>query len=261
MPRFAANLSMLFTERPFIERFAQARAAGFDGVEFLFPYDEDIDAIHRELHHHQLELVLFNLPAGDWAAGERGIANDPNRVDVLRAGAEQAFQIANQLGTKRVNCLVGLALPEIPSKIQWETVIENLRYAANAAQEAGITQLVEPVNTINVPGYLLSSMHQGIELLEHVNHPNLKLQLDVFHEQRMSGNLTSTIQHHIDHIGHIQIADSPDRHQPGTGEINYPYVLRAIDDAGYDGWVSLEYVPTPDTLGSLGWLQEYGYWD
>lgn len=261
MPRFAANLTMLFTEWPFIERFGRANEAGFEAVEFLFPYDEDVEAIAAELEHLSLELVLFNLPAGDFAGGERGIANDPNRVEEFRSGVARAIEIAGRLDVQRLNCLIGLTLSEAPVRTQWATVIDNLHFAAEQASQMGIVQLVEPINTIDTPGFLLSTIHQGIELLERVNHPNLKLQLDVYHEQRMAGNLVQTMRENIDQIGHIQIADSPDRHQPGTGEIHYPFVLQAIDEAGYDGWVSLEYLPVPDTMEALAWLRDYGYWE
>lgn len=260
MPRFAANLTMLFTEHTFIDRFGKAKRAGFDAVEFLFPYDEDIDAVGSELEKHDLELVLFNLPAGDFPAGERGIANDPDRVDEFRDGVGRAIEIADTLSVSQINCLVGLSVSHVAPQQQWETTIENLRYAAEEMEQAGILQLVEPVNTLDAHGYILANAYQGLELLHRVGHDNLKLQLDIYHEQRMAGNITATFRDLAGHIGHVQIADSPDRHQPGTGEIHYPFVLSAIDESGYDGWVSLEYNPTPDTETSLGWLRDYGYW-
>ena len=225
MPRFAANVSMLFTEYPFLERFARAAAAGFTAVEFLFPYDFDIPAIAAELRRNNLEQVLFNLPAGDFSAGDRGMANDPRRTAEFRAGVARALQIA-----------------------------------AEAAAGAGVRQVVEPLNAFDAPGYFLTTPDAGFALVEEAAHPNLSLQYDVYHSQRMVGNLTATIASHISQIGHIQIADSPDRHEPGTGEIDYPYVLKAIDDAGYAGWVSLEYRPRTTTEEGLVWLTDMGYW-
>lgn len=260
MPRFAANLTMLFTEYPVLERFDRAAAAGFRAVEFLFPYGEDIPAIRDALTRNGLEQILFNLPAGDWARGERGIANDPRRVAEFRAGVARALEIATTLGVSRLNCLAGLTLPDVPVEMQWATLRENLAYAAEQAQLAGVRQVVEPLNPFDTPGFLLSTPSRGFALLEEVGHPNLALEYDVYHAQRTEGNLVATIRSQIARIGHVQIADSPDRHQPGTGEINYPYVLQALDDAGYDGWVSLEYRPLGSTERSLGWLRDWGYW-
>jgi hydroxypyruvate isomerase len=254
MPRFAANLTMLFTEYPLVERFDRAAAAGFQAVEFLFPYGEDIAAIRDAVRRNGLELVLFNLPAGNFAAGERGFANDPARVQEFREGVAQALNIAAQLGNAHLNCLVGLHRQDVSLDTQWGTVAENLAYAAEQAEAAGIRQLVEPLNTIDTPGFLLSTTQQAVELLERVGHGNLRVQYDVYHAQRMEGNLTATIRQQIDRIGHIQVADSPARHEPGTGEINYPFVFREIDSAGYTGWVSGEYRPSGRTEDSLGWL-------
>lgn len=260
MPRFAANLSMLFTEHPFLERFARAREAGFQAVEFLFPYEFDTAAIARELRRTGLEQVLFNLPAGDFVAGDRGMANDPRRVEEFRAGVKRGLDIAAELDAGRLNCLVGIRQHDIPDDVQLATLVDNLRYAADAAAAAGVRQVVEPLNAFDAPGYFLPTPEAGFSLVEAVAHPNLSLQYDVYHAQRMSGNLAATIAAHIGRIGHVQIADSPDRHEPGTGEINYPFVLQALDDAGYDGWVSLEYRPRVDTTSSLQWLTTMGYW-
>lgn len=260
MPKFAANLSMLFTEHPFLERFAAANGAGFEAVEFLFPYEFDTAAIGRELQGNNLELVLFNLPAGNFASGDRGMANDPGRVEEFRAGVATALQTAQSLGSGRLNCLAGLRLAGVPDETQIATLVDNLRYAADAAAQAGIRQVVEPLNVYDAPGYFLPTPESGFSLIERVDHPNCKLQYDIYHSQRMSGNLAATIAAHIGQIGHVQIADSPDRHEPGTGEINYPFVLQALDDAGYDGWVSLEYRPRESTESSLRWLTEMGFW-
>jgi hydroxypyruvate isomerase len=260
MPRFAANLSMLFTEHPFLERFARAREAGFQAVEFLFPYEFDTAAIARELRRNDLEQVLFNLPAGDFAAGDRGMANDPRRVEEFRDGVKRGLEVATALEAGRLNCLAGLRLDDVPEDAQFATLVDNLRYAADAAAAAGVRQVVEPLNAFDAPGYFLPTPESGFALVEAVAHPNLSLQYDVYHSQRMSGNLAATIAARIGQIGHVQIADSPDRHEPGTGEINYPFVLQALDDAGYDGWVSLEYRPLENTESSLRWLTSMGYW-
>jgi hydroxypyruvate isomerase len=260
MPKFAANLSMLFTEHPFLERFARAKAAGFQAVEFLFPYEYESSAIAHELRRNELEQVLFNLPAGDFTAGDRGMANDPNRVEEFRAGVHQALGIAAELGCGRLNCLAGLRLAAVPEETQTATLIENLRYAADAAASAGVLQVVEPLNVFDAPGYFLPTPESGFAIVERAAHPNLMVQYDVYHAQRMSGNLAATIAARIYLIGHVQIADSPARNEPGTGEINYPFVLQALDDAGYDGWVSLEYRPRHTTEASLRWLTEMGYW-
>jgi hydroxypyruvate isomerase len=260
VPKFAANLTMLFTEYPLLERFDHAANAGFEAVEFLFPYAEDVAAIRAALDRNGLTQVLFNLPAGDFAAGERGFANDPDRTAEFRTGVDRALEIAARLDCRQINCLIGLTLPDIPIETQWETVIANLRYAAEAGAQAGVRQLIEPLNDIDTPGFPLTTTRQALELLDRVGHDNLFVQYDVYHAQRMEGNLTATIGAHLDRIGHIQIADSPDRNQPGTGEINYPFVLQAIDEAGYTGHVSLEYRPRGTTEQSLGWLREWGYW-
>jgi hydroxypyruvate isomerase len=254
MPRFAANLTMLFTEYPFIERFDRAAQAGFAAVEFLFPYAEDTNAIRDALKRNGLELVLFNLPAGNFASGERGFANDPTRTHEFRDGVAQALNIAAVLGNPNINCLIGLEHPDVPLDTQWKTVEENLAYAAEQAGLAGIRQLVEPLNTIDTPGFLLSTTHQALNLIDRVGHDNLLVQYDVYHAQRMEGNITATIREQIRRIGHIQIADSPARNQPGTGEINFPFVFQTIDAAGYTGWVSLEYRPAGTTEESLGWI-------
>lgn len=261
MPQFAANLTMLFTEYPLLERIDRAARAGFKAVEFLFPYDEDVPAIKAALERNGLQQVLFNLPAGDFAAGERGLANDPGRVEEFREGVGRALEIAVTLGCPKLNCLVGMTLDDVPLETQWATVVENLRYAAREAQQMNVLQIFEPLNTIDTPGFLLSTTAQALIVQDEVGHENLKIQYDVYHAQRMEGNLTATLEQFLPRIGHIQIADSPARNQPGTGEINYPFVLSQIDKIGYDGWVSLEYKPSDTTESSFDWLREWGYWE
>jgi hydroxypyruvate isomerase len=258
MPRFAANLTMLFTEYPFMERFDRAAAVGFKAVEFLFPYEEEASEIRAALDRNGLEAVLFNLPVGDFAAGDRGLANDPGRTQEFRAGVARALEYAAVIGNTRINCLVGLRLADVPLERQWETIVENLRFSAEQLQSAGVRQVIEPLNSFDAPGFLVTTTRQGLELLDRIGHPNISLQYDVYHAQRMEGNITATIREHLARIGHIQIADSPGRNEPGTGEINYPYVFAAIDGAGYDGWVSLEYRPSGRTEDSLDWMRASG---
>jgi hydroxypyruvate isomerase len=260
MPRFAANLTMLFTEYPFLERIDRAAEAGFTAIEFLFPYQEDVDGIREALSRNGMQQVLFNLPAGDFAGGERGIANDPNRTGEFREGVAQALEIAAKLDCPRLNCLSGLALEDVPRETQWKTLVENYQYAAEETSKAGVLQLVEPINTFDMPGFMVSNTRQGLQLIEEVDSDNLKLQYDVYHMQRMEGELIGTLKANLDQIAHIQIADNPGRHQPGTGEINYPFVLSQIDQMGYEGWVSLEYVPEGATVDTLDWLRDWGYW-
>lgn len=260
MPKFAANLSMLFTEYPVIERFDRAAAAGFSAVEFLFPYAEDVDAIRSALDRNGIEQILFNLPVGDFAAGERGMANNPAKVSEFKDGVQRAIEIAGKLGVGRINCLVGLSVPDVSAEVQWGTLKENLAYAATEMQAAGIMQVLEPLNPFDAPGYFIPTPSMGFRLVEEINHPNLLLEYDVYHAQRTEGNLVQTIRQKIQRIGHVQVADSPHRNEPGTGEINYPYVLAALDETGYDGWVSLEYKPSGPTESTLGWLRDWGYW-
>lgn len=259
MPKFAANLTMLFTEVPFPERFKAAREAGFKAVEFLFPYDYQIKEIQGLLRENDLQVVLFNLPAGDWAGGERGIAALPGREEEFREGVRQAVTWARELGVPRLNCLAGKALPGSTREEQWRTLVDNVRYAADALAAAGLKLMVESINHYDMPGFLLNTTGQVLDLIKEVARPNVYLQYDIYHAQREEGNITAILQEHLASIGHIQIADNPGRHQPGTGEINYPFLLNEIDKVGYDGYVSLEYIPQPDTRQSLGWIAAYGY--
>lgn len=259
MPKFAANLTMLFTELPFYDRFKAARDAGFKAVEFLFPYDYTEDTVKHLLEDNGLEPVLFNLPAGDWAAGERGIAADPNRIEEFREGLLQAVAWAKVLGVRRLNCLAGKKAPSSTWVRQWQTLKDNVTYAAEVTANNGIDLLVEHLNHYDVPDFLLGTTLDVIKLLGQVNLPNVYLQYDIYHAQKVEGNLSITLRDQLSKIGHIQIADNPGRHQPGTGEINYPYLLGELDTLGYDGYVSLEYIPTIDTISSLKWIAQYGY--
>ena len=259
MPRFAANVSMLFTEAPFLERFQLARGAGFTAVEFLFPYDHDPADVAAAITAADLTLALFNFPAGDFSAGDRGLASDPGRVANFRESAQLAMEYAQVLRPEKMNCLAGKIIASSTRQEQVDTLVSNLRYAADLASATGVRLVMEPLNPYDAPGYLIATPAQGFAVVEQANHPNLKLQYDIYHAQRTEGNMTTTLFARMPLIGHIQIADSPNRHQPGTGEISFPFVFQAIDDAGYDGWVSLEYKPSADTLNSLQWLRTMGF--
>jgi hydroxypyruvate isomerase len=254
MPRFAANLTMMFTEVPFLARFELAAKAGFRAVEFLFPYAFEARELRARLEDNGLELVLHNLPAGDWDAGERGIACHPGREREFRAGVGRAVDYATALGVRRLNCLVGKA-PAADAAHCRRTVVENLRFAAAALAHEGIALLVEPINTFDIPGFWLNRSTQAIELLDEVGAANAFLQYDVYHMQRMEGELAATMEKHLARIGHVQLADNPGRHEPGTGEIAYDFLFAHLDRIGYDGWIGCEYKPATTTAAGLGWLR------
>jgi hydroxypyruvate isomerase len=255
MPRFAANLTMLFNEHPFLERFEAAARAGFTAVEFLFPYDFPAEEIRRRLDEHKLTLVLHNLPAGDWAAGERGIACLPDRVAEFRAGVARAIEYATALGVKQLNCLAGKAPAGADPAALRATFIDNLRYAAGELKRAGLKLLIEPINSFDIPGFYLNRTAQALEIIDAVGADNLYVQYDIYHAQRMEGELAATMSKHLARIAHIQLADNPGRNEPGTGEINYPYLFKAIDAAGYTGWIGCEYKPAGKTEDGLGWIK------
>jgi hydroxypyruvate isomerase len=254
MPKFAANLSMLFTELPFLDRFEAAAAAGFEGVEYLFPYEFEVDALASRLRRFGLEQVLHNLPAGDWANGERGIACLPGREEEFRDGIDRAVRYATALGCRQVNCLAGIAPEGTDRRLLQAILVDNLRYAGARLGEAGIRLLIEPINTRDIPRFFLRTTRQARVLIEDGPIDNLQIQYDVYHMQIMEGDLARTIAANLDLIGHIQIADNPGRHEPGTGEINYPFLFGHLDAIGYRGWVGCEYKPKAATLDGLGWL-------
>ncbi len=258
MPQFAANLTMLFTELPFLERFAAAAQADFKAVEFLFPYAWPAEDIKQRLDAHGLKLVLHNLPAGNWDAGERGIACHPDRVDEFRAGVATAIGYAQVLGVGQLNCLAGIAPAGVSDALLRETLVGNLRYAATELKQAGLRLLVEPINTFDIPGFYLNRTAQAVALLDEVGADNAWVQYDIYHAQRMEGELAATLQKHLARVGHIQLADNPGRHEPGTGEINYAFLFAHLDRIGYDGWVGCEYKPATTTLAGLGWRQQLG---
>ncbi|MEY4751189.1 MAG: hypothetical protein RIQ60_3403 [Pseudomonadota bacterium] len=258
MPRFAANLSMMFNEVPFLDRFERAAAAGFKAVEFLFPYAWPASQIRDLLDRHGLQLALHNLPPGDWEAGERGTAGLPGREEEFRAGVAQGIVYAKALGLNRLHVMSG----KLPDGLDADsrarvrrTLVANMRYAAAEFAQAGLTLLVEPINHYDMPGYLLNTSRDGIALLDEIAAPNAKLQYDLYHMQRMEGEIANTISRLLPRIGHMQIADTPGRHEPGTGEMNYSFLFEHIDRVGYDGWIGCEYKPAGLTEDGLGWLR------
>ncbi len=257
MPRFAANLSMLFTEVPLLERFARAARAGFTALEIQFPYDCAAEALRHALREHGLTLVLHNLPAGNWAGGERGIACHPDRVEEFRSGVDTALAYASELGCRQLNCLAGIRPENVETAQARHTLIDNLRFAATKLKAHGLKLLIEPVNTHDIPGFFLSGTRQALDLITEIGADNLFLQYDVYHMQRMEGELANTLAAHLDKIAHIQIADTPGRHEPGTGEIHFDFLFRHLDRIGYAGWIGCEYHPLTTSEASLGWLQTW----
>ncbi|MBV2180543.1 MAG: hydroxypyruvate isomerase [Castellaniella sp.] len=255
MPKFAANLSMLFTEVDFPDRFEAAAKAGFKGVEYLFPYAYAKEDLAQRLKDNGLVQVLHNLPAGNWDAGERGIACHPDRIGEFKQGVAKAIEYAQALNCPQVNCLAGKIPAGVDHATAHRTFVENLRYAAAELKRAGIRLVMEPINTFDIPGFFLSRTDQALAIIEEVGSDNLRIQYDIYHMQRMEGELANTIRTHLKSIGHIQLADNPGRNEPGTGEINYPWLFRHIDKVGYTGWIGCEYKPAARTEDGLGWIQ------
>jgi len=257
MTKLAANLTMMFTEVEFLDRFAAAAKAGFKGVEYLFPYDYPKDAIAERLQSNGLTQALFDLPSGDWAGGERGIAILPDRVGEFQDGVGQALDYGETLGCKRITCLSGLRPEGISDDKLRQTFVDNLKFAAPKFAAAGITLLVEAINTRDIPGFWLDGTAKAISILAEVGAPNGGFQYDVYHMQVMEGNLAETIEQNLGAIKHMQLADNPGRHEPGTGEIDYDFLLPFIDKVGYDGWMGCEYNPAGRTEDGLGWAAPY----
>ena len=253
MQKFAANLTMLFTELAFLDRFAAAADAGFEAVEFLFPYDFAAEEIATRLRDSRLQLVLHNLPAGDWAAGDRGIACHPARVDEFRTGVGRALEYAKTLGVPQLNCLAGILPAGVAAELAHCTLVDNLRFAATQLEAAGLRLLIEPINTFDIPGFYLSGTQQAAALIAEVAADNLFIQYDIYHMQRMEGELAATLQKHLPLIRHIQLADNPGRGEPGSGEINYAFLFGWLTRIGYDGWIGCEYKPRAGTVAGLGW--------
>jgi hydroxypyruvate isomerase len=257
MPKFAANLSMLFTEVDFLDRFSAAARAGFKGVEYLFPYDFEKEALVERLGSNGLTQVLHNLPAGDWAAGERGIACLPDRIGEFQDGVGKAVDYATALGCTQINCLAGKAPEAVDDDRVRGILVDNLKFAAEKLGEAGIKLLVEAINTYDIPGFYVNRTDQALGILDAVGSDNAYYQYDIYHMQRMEGELTNTIQQNLSRIAHLQLADNPGRHEPGTGEINYDHLFRFVDEIGYAGWIGCEYVPAGTTEEGLGWIASY----
>jgi hydroxypyruvate isomerase len=254
MPKLAANLSMLFPQLDFLDRFAAAAAAGFRYVEYQFPYAHAAGDIAQRAREAGVEVVLHNLPAGDAAKGDRGIACLPGREAEFREGVERAIDYAKAAGCPRLNCLAGLAGAE---RRHFDTLVQNLRFAARKLGAAGLQLMIEPINTRSVPGFFLTGTRQAIDVLDAVGEGNAFLQYDAFHMQIMEGDLAKTIERLLPRIGHMQIADVPDRHEPGSGEVNFDFLLRHLDAIGYSGWVGCEYNPRGDTVQGLKWAKSY----
>ncbi len=255
MPRFSANLGFLFTDLPFLDRFAAAAKAGFRGVEYVSPYEHDPEEIACRLANHGLTQALFNLPAGDWAAGERGLAILPGREDEFRDGLGRALDYAAALGCERLNCLAGIAPMQADPRVLEATFLKNLAFAAETAARRGVKLLIEPINTRDTPGFYLNRTDEALRLIDLVMSDNLYLQADIYHMQIMEGDLARRLEAAAPRVAHVQIADNPGRHEPGTGEINYPFLFSLIDRLGYEGWVGCEYRPLTTTEAGLGWMK------
>jgi hydroxypyruvate isomerase len=257
MPKFAANLSMMFTEVPFLDRFAAASDAGFSAVEFLFPYEHLPEVVERVSKAAGVEVILFNMPAGNWSAGERGIACIPGREEEFRAGLEKALPYATLLGTSRLHAMAGIVPQGIDPAACRTTLIENLKYAAEKLAKHNIMLLLEAINTRDMPGFSVSTQMDSYSICEAVNAPNLKMQMDLYHMQVMEGDLATKLKHYAAHCGHVQIAGCPERNEPDTGEVRYEYLFRLLDELGYEEWLGCEYRPAGKTADGLDWMQSF----
>lgn len=257
MPRFAANLSMLYPQHEFLDRFAAAAADGFAAVEYLFPYDFSAQEIQQRLSENGLVQALFNAPPGDWAAGERGIASLPGREEEFRSGIARALEYAAVLGNDRIHVMAGLLPSEDLRERHHGVYVQNLVYAAEQAAKAGITILIEPINTRDMPGFFLNRQDQAQAICKEVGAANLKVQFDFYHCQIVEGDVISKLRRDFAGVGHIQIAGVPDRHEPNLGELNYAWLFDEIDRLGYTGWIGCEYRPKGDTSEGLQWLRDW----
>ena len=258
MPKFAANLSMMFQDLDFLDRFDATAGAGFKGVEFLFPYDHPPEAIAERLERNRLALTLFNTVPGDWAAGERGLAALPGREREFRDGVDLAIGYATATKCPLLHTMAGLCPEERDRAAAERVYVDNLRWAADRVAAAGLTAVIEPINTRDIPGYFLNYTAQAVRIIERVGRPNLKLQFDLYHVQIMEGDLAAKIRALAGRYPHVQIAGSPGRHEPDIGEIHYPYLFDMFDEIGYAGWIGCEYRPEGDTVAGLGWAKRYG---
>lgn len=255
MPKFAANISMMFTEVPFLQRFEAAANAGFQAVEFLFPYEFAASAIADELNRYKLQNVLFNLWPGDWTHGARGIAALPGHESEFHASVVQALDYAAVLGTLNLHAMAGLIPAGTEHAACRAVYLDNLRYAATACAQHGKTLLIEPINGRDMPGYFLQRQDDAHAICAEIGAPNLKVQMDLYHAQIVEGDLATKIKQYLPRIGHIQIASVPERHEPNGGEVNYAYLFQLLDELGYNGWLGCEYRPEHGTLAGLGWIQ------
>jgi len=258
MTKLAANLTMLYYEVDFLDRFEAAAKSGFAGVEYLFPYAYPKEQLAERLAKHRLAQVLHNLPAGDWDGGERGIACLPDRVGEFQDGVGKAIDYAQALGCRQVNCLAGIAPASADREKIHSTFVSNLRFAADKLGARGIKLLIEPINTYDIPGFFLSHTRQALDVIRDSGSSNLFVQYDIYHMQRMEGELANTIKAHLSQIAHVQLADNPGRNEPGTGEINYRFLLGFLDTIGYDGWIGCEYKPKAGTVEGLVWRRAHG---
>jgi hydroxypyruvate isomerase len=257
MPKFSANLTFLYTDLPLLDRFAAAAKSGFKGVEYMSPYEEAKGDLVARLRDNGLAQVLHNLPVGDWGAGERGIAILPDRVEEFRRGVAKAIHYAKALGCGQLNCLVGVAPKGADDAALRKTLVANLAYAAQELGREKIKLLIEPCNTRDIPGFYLTRTDQALGLIDEVGSDNLYIQYDIYHAQIMEGDLARTVEANLPRIAHIQLADNPGRHEPGTGEINYPFMFGHLDRINYRGWVGCEYRPLTNTVAGIGWLKAY----
>ncbi len=257
MARFAANLSMMYTEHPFLDRFGAAARDGFRGVEFLFPYENTPAELRQRLDDNGLTQVLFNAPPGDWAKGERGIASLPGREEEFRRSVASALEYAAVLGNTRVHVMAGLIAAGDDRTRHRKTYVDNLAWAAEQAASAGITTVIEPINTRDIPGFFLNRQDEAHAVCEEVGAANLKVQLDLYHCQIVEGDLAVKMRKNLSQVGHIQIAGVPDRGEPDRGEVNYPFLFDLLDELGYDGWIGCEYRPRAGTSAGLGWARKW----
>ncbi|MFT4068456.1 2-oxo-tetronate isomerase [Paraburkholderia sp.] len=257
MPRFAANLTMMYNEHAFLDRFAAAARDGFKAVEFLFPYEFRAGELKARLDAHALTQALFNAPPGDWSGGERGLASLPGREDEFRRSVETALDYARVLGNRKLHVMAGLIAKDQPRDRHRDVYLKNLAYAAQQAQAEQIMVVIEPINTRDIPGYFLNRQDDAQAICAEVGAPNLRVQFDCYHCQIVEGDLAMKLRRDMPGIGHIQIAGVPERHEPDIGELNYPYLFDLIDSLGYDGYIGCEYRPRAATSAGLGWIRPY----
>jgi hydroxypyruvate isomerase len=258
MPRFNANLSWLFQDKPFPDRFAAAASAGFTGIEILFPYDQPASEIRTALRSNGQELVLMNAPPGNFGAGERGLAALPGREKDFRRTFGEALDYAATLDCKKIHVMSGIVEESVQKEAR-RTFLTNLEYALDSVEQSGVSILLEPINTRDIPGYFLTTVEQANSILDELSHPGLKIQFDWYHAQIMGGDLARRTEKYFSKIGHFQLAGVPDRAEPDQGEVNFPYLFHLVDSLRYDGWIGCEYRPRGRTEEGLGWLPKTSY--